>query len=105
MSEASSPSRMANPSPAFGELFYVAQGNHLFDVAPEEEIESPRDHDAQFLHQARQLRQINAPPHPPGNEPGELKSEEARHAGVMANARQHSHGSILERLEWFSEDG
>src|ERR1700686_1709537 len=96
MSEAFSPSRMARP--AFGQFFDVAQGDHLFDVAPEEKIKSPRDHHAQLLPQARKLGEINAPPHPPGDETGELESEETRHAGVVTDARQHAHGSISKWL-------
>ena len=55
------------------------------DVLGEKKIECPIKRDANFLVEPGQFAQVNRPPHPPGEEAGEIESENPGHARAPAD--------------------
>ena len=51
------------------------------NVFAEQEIQSPIEGDANLFVQSGQFAQVNRAPKPPGEEAGEVESENPRHAG------------------------
>ena len=56
-----------------------AERRKLDEILAEHQVQGPIHHDAELLFEPWQLAQINGPPQPPGNEAGEVHSQDIGH--------------------------
>ena len=78
---------------------FRSQGLELDQVFVEQQIQRPIQRDAELLFEARQFAEVNRPPHPPRNEPGELEPKHLRHARAAPDAHGLLHLEAVEALQ------
>lgn len=69
----------------------------LREVSWEGELQGPSQRDAQLLLPCQELRQIDGPPQPPGDESGEAQPEDLRDASVVPDRGELAESREAER--------
>ena len=67
-----------------------AMCTELHEVLREQDVQRPVEGDAHLLLEARQLREIDCPPQPPGDEARELEAEDVRDTAAAADGGQQA---------------